>query len=77
MAKYWWMFAAANLPVTAYFVKNARTEQKENRRLEEEYLRRIQETGQSEMSGFEMAMAALEAPVNRRPMVNTGLHEEP
>jgi len=72
---YWYLFVGANLPVTLYFCKNSRLEIKNNRRLEQEYLDWVQRTGQSEMSGLEAAMVAMEGPKKKRRLINTGFNE--
>ena len=69
----WYLFVGANIPVTLYFFARARTEMKENRKMETEYVEMMQRTGQTEMSGFEAAMIAMEGDPRKRRMVYTGV----
>ena len=65
--KYWYMFLAGNLPVTLYFARNARLEMRENRRLEQEYLRDLSRQDSQDMYGIEATVLSMERePVRRR-----------
>ncbi len=54
------MFVGANVPLTLYLFRNARIEIKANRQLEAEYVQAMAASGESEMSGLEKAVFAME-----------------